>query len=217
MVERMIGQKHGTGGSLGVDISRGRSTIVSSPNFGKFVRYLGEGYDDKGRRRRTPLASFRSSHLHVLGEPFDGSGAAASESGARRYWEEWAARWPEAWERWLPRIAEIADGIGAIIGAPPAARLLGTERFGAPSRNRDLFRFSRRTQRSRVRVAAVPVADLCVARMGALRRRRSHRGFRRRANRSYRAHRGAHHRADRYRGHFTCLLRIGCPGRRSHY
>jgi kynureninase len=41
------------------------------------------------------------------------------------YWEEWAADGPEAWERWLPRIAEIADGIGGIIGAPAGTVFLG--------------------------------------------------------------------------------------------
>lgn len=34
------------------------------------------------------------------------------------FWEEWSADGPEAWERWLPAIDEIADGIGALIGAP---------------------------------------------------------------------------------------------------
>jgi kynureninase len=41
------------------------------------------------------------------------------------YWQEWAADGPEAWERWLPRIAQIADGIGAIIGAPAGSVFLG--------------------------------------------------------------------------------------------
>lgn len=41
------------------------------------------------------------------------------------YWDEWAADGPEAWERWLPRIAEIADGIGAIIGARAGTCFLG--------------------------------------------------------------------------------------------
>ena len=41
------------------------------------------------------------------------------------YWEEWAADGPEAWERWLPRIAEIADGIGALIGASRGSTFLG--------------------------------------------------------------------------------------------
>jgi kynureninase len=53
----------------------------------------------------------------------------AAPLGARAalatYWDEWAAEGPEAWERWLPRIAEIADGIGAIIGAPPQTCFLG--------------------------------------------------------------------------------------------
>ncbi len=41
------------------------------------------------------------------------------------YWEEWAREGPEAWERWLPRIGDIADGIGAIIGAAPGTIFLG--------------------------------------------------------------------------------------------
>jgi kynureninase len=34
------------------------------------------------------------------------------------YWEAWARNGPEAWEAWLPAIAGVADGIGALIGAP---------------------------------------------------------------------------------------------------
>jgi kynureninase len=53
----------------------------------------------------------------------------AAPLGARvaleTYWDEWAADGPEAWERWLPRIAEIADGLGAIIGAQPGTCFLG--------------------------------------------------------------------------------------------
>lgn len=41
------------------------------------------------------------------------------------YWSEWAAEGPEAWESWLPRIAEIADGIGSIVGAAPGTVFLG--------------------------------------------------------------------------------------------
>jgi kynureninase len=41
------------------------------------------------------------------------------------YFEDWAADGPEAWERWLPRIGEIADGIGAIVGAPAGSVFLG--------------------------------------------------------------------------------------------
>ncbi len=53
----------------------------------------------------------------------------AAPLGARdalnAYWNDWATDGPEAWERWLPRIGEIADGIGAIIGAPPRSLFLG--------------------------------------------------------------------------------------------
>lgn len=53
----------------------------------------------------------------------------AAPLGARdaldTYWGEWAADGPEAWERWLPRIAEIADGIGALIGAAAGSCFLG--------------------------------------------------------------------------------------------
>jgi kynureninase len=41
------------------------------------------------------------------------------------YFNEWAADGAEAWERWLPRIGEIADGIGEIIGAPAGSLFLG--------------------------------------------------------------------------------------------
>ncbi|MGC9991539.1 MAG: aminotransferase class V-fold PLP-dependent enzyme [Candidatus Cybelea sp.] len=41
------------------------------------------------------------------------------------FWDEWASDGPEAWERWLPRIGEIADGIGAIVGAAPGSVFLG--------------------------------------------------------------------------------------------
>lgn len=34
------------------------------------------------------------------------------------FWDDWSKDGPEAWERWLPAIDEIADGIGKIIGAP---------------------------------------------------------------------------------------------------
>jgi kynureninase len=41
------------------------------------------------------------------------------------YWKDWAREGPEAWESWLPEIAQIADGIGAIIGAPAGSVFLG--------------------------------------------------------------------------------------------
>ena len=46
----------------------------------------------------------------------------APPTGAREallgYWDAWAADGPEAWERWLPEIAAIADNLGRIFGAP---------------------------------------------------------------------------------------------------
>ncbi len=54
-----------------------------------------------------------------------GAAPRGSRDALARYWEEWAADGPEAWERWLPRIAEIADGIGALVGAPPGTCFLG--------------------------------------------------------------------------------------------
>jgi kynureninase len=54
-----------------------------------------------------------------------GAAPLGARAALQTYWEEWAADGPEAWERWLPRIAEIADGIGAIIGAPRGSCFLG--------------------------------------------------------------------------------------------
>jgi len=53
----------------------------------------------------------------------------AAPLGAKRaleaYWNEWASEGPEAWDEWLPQIAQIADGIGEIIGAPAGTMFLG--------------------------------------------------------------------------------------------
>jgi kynureninase len=57
---------------------------------------------------------------HSMGAAPLGARAALEE-----YWSDWAADGPEAWERWLPRIAAIADGIGRIIDAPPGTLFLG--------------------------------------------------------------------------------------------
>ena len=54
-----------------------------------------------------------------------GAAPLGARSALETYWNEWADDGPEAWERWLPRIAEIADGIGAIIGAAPGTMFLG--------------------------------------------------------------------------------------------
>ncbi len=57
---------------------------------------------------------------HSMGAAPRGARAALDE-----YWKEWAREGPEAWGRWLPRIGEIADGIGAIVGAPAGSIFLG--------------------------------------------------------------------------------------------
>lgn len=54
-----------------------------------------------------------------------GAAPLGARDALRTYWEEWAGDGPKAWERWLPRIAEIADGIGALIGAPAGTCFLG--------------------------------------------------------------------------------------------
>ncbi len=54
-----------------------------------------------------------------------GAAPVGARAALETYWNEWAAEGPEAWERWLPRIAEIADGIGTIIGSPPGRCFLG--------------------------------------------------------------------------------------------
>jgi len=47
-----------------------------------------------------------------------GAAPLAARDALVRFWEDWSQDGPEAWERWFPAIDEIADGIGAIIGAP---------------------------------------------------------------------------------------------------
>jgi kynureninase len=54
-----------------------------------------------------------------------GAAPLGARSALESYWDEWSADGPEAWEHWLPRIAEIANGIGAIIGAPSGTCFLG--------------------------------------------------------------------------------------------
>lgn len=50
-----------------------------------------------------------------------GAAPLAARDELSAYWEDWSADGPAAWERWLPAVDEIADGIGAIIGAPPGS------------------------------------------------------------------------------------------------
>jgi kynureninase len=54
-----------------------------------------------------------------------GAAPLGAKAALEAYWNDWATDGPEAWERWLPRIAEVADGIGRIIGAPPGSMFLG--------------------------------------------------------------------------------------------
>jgi kynureninase len=54
-----------------------------------------------------------------------GAAPLQAKAALESYWHEWAKDGPEAWERWLPRIAEIADGIGGLIGAPAGSVFLG--------------------------------------------------------------------------------------------
>jgi kynureninase len=54
-----------------------------------------------------------------------GAAPLAAREALETFWNEWAADGPEAWEGWLPRIGEIADGIGAIVGAPAGSVFLG--------------------------------------------------------------------------------------------
>ena len=54
-----------------------------------------------------------------------GAAPFAAKDALNAYWNDWATDGPEAWERWLPEIGTIADGIGRIIGAAPGTIFLG--------------------------------------------------------------------------------------------
>jgi kynureninase len=54
-----------------------------------------------------------------------GAAPLGARTALEQYWNDWASDGPEAWERWLPRIGTIADGIGALIGAAPRSVFLG--------------------------------------------------------------------------------------------
>ena len=47
-----------------------------------------------------------------------GAAPIAARQALLDYWNAWSQSGPEAWEEWLPSLAAIADGIGAILGAP---------------------------------------------------------------------------------------------------
>jgi len=50
---------------------------------------------------------------HSMGAP-----PLAAREALTRYFDDWAEHGPEAWPQWLDLAAEIADGIGALFGAP---------------------------------------------------------------------------------------------------
>ena len=47
-----------------------------------------------------------------------GAAPLAARDALVSFWDDWSHDGPEAWERWLPAIDEIAGGIGKLIGAP---------------------------------------------------------------------------------------------------
>jgi kynureninase len=50
---------------------------------------------------------------HSMGAP-----PLAARTALAEYWDAWAGRGPDAWPDWLAEAGAIADGIGALIGAP---------------------------------------------------------------------------------------------------
>ncbi|MBV9973478.1 MAG: hypothetical protein JO135_09095, partial [Candidatus Eremiobacteraeota bacterium] len=54
-----------------------------------------------------------------------GAAPLAAKSALDNYWNDWERDGPEAWERWLPQIGEIADNLGELIGAPAGSMFLG--------------------------------------------------------------------------------------------
>jgi kynureninase len=68
-------------------------------------------------RERFPTLA-RATYLvsHSMGAPPLGARDALAA-----YWAAWAENGPEAWERWLPEIAAIADNLGSIFNAPPGS------------------------------------------------------------------------------------------------
>jgi kynureninase len=55
-----------------------------------------------------------------------GAAPLGAKTALAAYWDDWAADGPEAWDRWLPTIGTIADGIGRLIGAAPGSVFLGS-------------------------------------------------------------------------------------------
>lgn len=66
------------------------------------------------RDRFPTLANATYLVSHSMGAP-----PLASRDVLECYWNAWATHGPEAWESWLPEVAEIANGIGALLRAAP--------------------------------------------------------------------------------------------------
>jgi len=54
-----------------------------------------------------------------------GAAPLAARDALVAYWNDWSHDGPEAWERWLPQIETIADGLSALLGAPTGSIALG--------------------------------------------------------------------------------------------
>ena len=143
----------------------------------------------------------------------------AAPLGAREaldaYWDEWAADGPEAWERWLPRIAEIADGIGAIVGAHAGTVFLGPNVSVLQAAIATCIDF--RGERNEVVYESLQFPSLTYVwreweRYGAA---VADRRLRRRPHDPDRAHLRSDHREDRDRRDLARLLRLGRARRRS--
>jgi kynureninase len=65
------------------------------------------------RDRFPSLANATYLVSHSMGAP-----PLAAREALTSYWEQWAANGPEAWDGWLSELAEIADGLARILGAP---------------------------------------------------------------------------------------------------
>ena len=65
------------------------------------------------RERFPTLAGATYLVSHSMGAPPIGA-----RDALVAYWEAWARGGPEAWDRWLPEMVEIADRLGTIFGAP---------------------------------------------------------------------------------------------------
>jgi len=54
-----------------------------------------------------------------------GAAPLAARDALNAYWDDWSHDGPEAWERWLPQIETIANGLAALLGAPSGSIALG--------------------------------------------------------------------------------------------